>query len=752
MRLRCPPRLAAVLLLLAGTAAVLVAVHRPADAYVEAAYTLGRLINESTNIVVMQVERVDKTSNQIVFRKVRDLKGKHNGDVIKHNIGRAGFHPREWQNIMEWAEAGKTAVFMHNGGASETCIGNYWYQAYAGDWWGMSHAEPYLLRSFAGSPEKLIPLIEAMLQGQEVVVPCMVDGDKNAIQLRTARIQRVKASLKIVDYDPKRDFVGWGGDDFRAVSGMPGFSHLGTTARTDPGAEGVAVADIDADGRDEFLVYGRRKAALLKMDGTSLNEIGLPVTGGARSAQWADYNLDGQPDLLLATSSGPKLLTNVGKGAFRDDTAILLPPEPYYNATAAAWIDADGDKRPDVLLANGFLGLRRYRNVDPKAPKPAAKIAAAKGPATSTWQICGPFSNTGGKAFATVYPPEQEINFKGMYTGKGGAQVGWFEKPLKNGEINDLRFFTVNENVCGYLYREVELAAATEIPASFGSDEAITVWLNGEKLVNENAQRQCAPDQHKLTLKFKPGKNTLLIKLSQLSGEFAFYLKAELPANATGPATAFEDITETAGLGPNGVAGKFKGDRLTVADVNGDGRADALYSATSAGAAPTLLLNTPKGFVEAPATGLPGQLAGAPTAADIDGDGKVDLVLPTSAGLKLYRGDGAGKFADATASAGDLAKPCGGAVSVCLTDWDKDGKPDLMVGCLKGTNRYFRGGEGGKFTEATAALGLNQKIFNSRGIGVADVNKDGSPDLLLNNEGQDSIVLLGAGKKEVAAK
>jgi hypothetical protein len=57
---------------------------------------------------------------------------------------------------MDWAEVGKTAVFFHNGGASETCIGNYWYQAYAGgDWWNFSHGEPSLLRSYAGNVDKL---------------------------------------------------------------------------------------------------------------------------------------------------------------------------------------------------------------------------------------------------------------------------------------------------------------------------------------------------------------------------------------------------------------------------------------------------------------------------------------------------------------------------------------------------------------------------------------------------------------------
>ena len=109
----------------------------------------------------MRVETVDKEKNLIIYRKVRDIKGKHPQDVIKHNIGRGGLRPNEWKPQMDWAEPGKTAVFFHNGGASETCIGTYWYQAYAGgEWWNHSHGEPFLLRSFAGKPEKLAGIVD----------------------------------------------------------------------------------------------------------------------------------------------------------------------------------------------------------------------------------------------------------------------------------------------------------------------------------------------------------------------------------------------------------------------------------------------------------------------------------------------------------------------------------------------------------------------------------------------------------------
>src|SRR3954447_14669193 len=112
---------------------VMVGMTAPAArAYVEAPFTLGKIVNDSTNILLMRVEKVDRERNLVIYRKVRDIKGVHPTDVIKHNIGKAGFNPREWQYAMEAAQPGALAVFFHNGGASETFVGgSYWYQAYA---------------------------------------------------------------------------------------------------------------------------------------------------------------------------------------------------------------------------------------------------------------------------------------------------------------------------------------------------------------------------------------------------------------------------------------------------------------------------------------------------------------------------------------------------------------------------------------------------------------------------------------------
>ncbi|MBV9124225.1 MAG: VCBS repeat-containing protein, partial [Planctomycetes bacterium] len=338
----------------------------PCQAYVEAPHTLGTVCTLSTNVMVLQVEKVDKEKNLIIYRKLRDLKGQHPTDVIKHNVGHNGFNPREWQYVIDWAEPGKKAIMFHNGGASETCIGTYWYQCYAGgEWWNMSHGEPYLLRTFAGNPDKLEAAVVEVLAGKEAIVPCMVDGNKEDMHLRRGRIWRMRASLKLAEYNTKRDFVGWGGEDFRRLQGMPGFTQYSAITRVDPEAQAIAVVDFNGDGKPDLCLIGGSRVALLQNAGTTFSEVSLPGASGSRAAVWADYNGDGKPDLLLATPDGPRLYTNLG-GSFRDDSH-LLPREPYYDLTAAAWMDFDGDGWPDLLLGNGYHGLRLYRNLFPVA-------------------------------------------------------------------------------------------------------------------------------------------------------------------------------------------------------------------------------------------------------------------------------------------------------------------------------------------------------------------------------------------------
>jgi outer membrane protein assembly factor BamB len=708
---------------------------RGACAYVEAPYTLGRICTESTNILVMRLEQVDKEKNTLVYRKVRDLKGTHPGETIKHNIAHNGFQPREWQNVMAWAEVGQIAVFFHNGAAGECCINGYWYQVYPGDWWVMSHAEPYLLRSFSGKPEKCAAAVEAMLAGQEITVPCMVDGDKEAIQRRVAKLQRLKASLKIQDYDPKRDFAGWGVEEFRNLAGWPGFTHIASLPQLGSGNSGATGIDFDGDGKIDLCLYGPSKVSLLQNAGGSLNEIHLPVEGGAHAAVWADYNGDGKPDLLLATADGPRLFTNLGGANFRDDSAGL-PKQAYYNLTAAAWIDTDGRGKPDILLADGFRGLRLYRNVGGPTGVPL-QITFGK------WQQCGPFDNTDNKGFDAAFPPETKIDLKGEYPGKNGQNATWREVEFPDATLNSMKIYREEDHafMAVYLHRQIETTKAVQVPISLGNGGPLAVWVNGEKVLSDNVQRTPAPDQVKAVLKLKPGKNDLLIKACFAAHGRETYVKTTTPTEAT--PELFQDISDKFGLGSGGAGGALKGDYLLVADVDGDGRPDILYAAGDG----LLLLNKPDGFVEAKDSGLAFRAGKVtPVFGDFFGDKHAHLLVPQQGGIKLFRNDGKGHFTDATAASGALALFKGDATCAAVGDFTGKGRADIVVGCMKGPNRLFRNNGDGTFTDATEEVGLDQHIFNTRAAGVLDFNRDGAPDVVFVNEGQDSSLLLSRAR------
>src|SRR5262249_5338849 len=202
----------------------------------------------------------------------------------------------------------------------------------------------------------------------------------------------------------------------------------------------------------------------------------------------------------------------------------------------------------------------------------------------------------------------------------------------------------------------------------------------------------------------------------------------------------FEDVSVQVGLGPDGIGGNVKGDSLTVADVNGDGRADFLYGAGTG----ILALSAPRGLVEVRDSGIAYKTGKvSPAFGDFDNNGKLDLLVPQGNGCKLFRNDGQGHFTDVTAKSGDLAKPLAGATCAAWGDFDNDGYVDIVVGCLRGPNRFFKNRGDGTFEDATDATGLNQRIFNTQAVRLVDLNNDGMLDMVFANEGQESALLLG---------
>ncbi len=176
--------------------------------------------------------------------------------------------------------------------------------------------------------------------------------------------------------------------------------------------------------------------------------------------------------------------------------------------------------------------VRQYRKGATRQATILASLKASGYPnLEGKWYLIGPFDNTDGKGFDAVYPPEKEIDLAKSYPGKGGATVRW--QPFKEfalGQVVNLNRFKDNERTAAYLYHEMDSAQAESLPISFGSDDTLTVWGNGHKLVAQNEGRGCKADQAIVDFPLRRGKNELLIKVCNGVGPWQVYVEPRWPA------------------------------------------------------------------------------------------------------------------------------------------------------------------------------------------------------------------------------
>ncbi|HEX4769623.1 MAG TPA: FG-GAP-like repeat-containing protein [Bryobacteraceae bacterium] len=129
----------------------------------------------------------------------------------------------------------------------------------------------------------------------------------------------------------------------------------------------------------------------------------------------------------------------------------------------------------------------------------------------------------------------------------------------------------------------------------------------------------------------------------------------------------------------------------------------------------------------------------AVAAADLDYDFKADLVIATTAGLKIYRQEEQHRFLDITAASKIPAAIANGSYSgVWPLDVDLDGDLDLVLGRTQGAPVVLRNNNDGTFAPIDSFPGVDGETS----FVVADMEGDGDPDVALVDRNGNLNVLM----------
>jgi hypothetical protein len=561
------------------------------------------------------------------------------------------------------------------------------------------------------------------------------------------------------------DFNGDGKPDILTASGTLNMGNGDGTFTTGTPVVGqpVAVADFNGDGKLDVLeqVQGTLQVLLGNGDGTFQAPVITNIVITLTAVAAIDLNGDGKADVAGVVNNTLLVYINTGNGTFATGVSYNLGSFQG-SPTLMVFGDFNGDGKTDVVvLTQGTPGQEIVLLGNGDGTFQSTPIVT-NGVDGLLSVVVGDFNGDGKLDLATsALVASGNIQVATVFLQLGNGD-GTFQAPTtactsrySGGEPESIALATADVNVDGKLdlvltadligvylgngdgtfpaapnyYQPMSSGGAGIAIADFNLDGKPDVAADGEILLGNRDG----------TLKGPP---TVVLPSSAdiaVAGQFVKNGAWGVAAISNATASTLYILTND-GTGLLTVANTYTLPQpsyaIAAADVNGDGNLDLVVT----GADPnshnwsyTVLLGNGNGSFQAPALYQQNTQAIATTIviADFNNDGRLDLAVPAGNSVAVLLGNGNGTFATPTLYFD------GEADSILSADFNGDGRLDLAAGGSSGLALLLGNGDG-TFRPATFPY--------TTGFGPAfavDLNGDGNADLVGNSAGIQ--VLMGNG-------
>lgn len=500
---------------------------------------------------------------------------------------------------------------------------------------------------------------------------------------------------------------------------------------------GIAPADFDKDGKLDFAVVwttgGPLQLSIYMGDGLghftlkSTYSIGIGTSHPPLTIATGDVNGDGIPDVIVPDSSNGTVAVFLGKGDGTFPNSAEYPAAvPGATApTAVAVADLNKDGRLDIVAASSS-GCCPW----------GGGIHVLLGNGNGTFQNAVFYPNPQGVDGGQLVIADLDANGKldVVESSYGGWNVAVF---LGNGDgtFQTAKNYTV-ESATSVAVGNLTSDKKPEIVVTSSSDSTAYVLLNkgsGVFQVSNVYSTDFAPQMAYLADFNKDGKLDLLV--TNANGQ---YVTVAL-GNGDGTFRDSVHYNETPGS-------LSWANAIAVADFNLDGNPDVIEAGGGALTGLSLMLGNSHGLLKAPTAVNLGASAYNQImwvlAGDVNNDGKPDVVCSTpygggTPGAIVLLGKGTATLGSpATYSNGSTAY-AGAAV---LADVNGDGKPDIVTSNWDGSVSILL--NKGKGTFGTATVIPSVTGSSAAALATGDFNGDGKLDIVLADFQRVKVVLL----------